>query len=763
MSRCALALLWLAPHVILAGCLSFVEPPATSGCTRSQSELVWLNPVRLMERVKLPRLPYDRALYDPALSQGLAVRGDLQFDLRAPGPHLVEIFLTVDSGDSPSFVLEAGGKTVDSRYPAVFKSAGMRGVCLLGMLSGPFTVRSDSPRYIVSTIRWTPQKQFEDVLAPSWLDRARQLAADPFLDDLRAERRESLEQLFDRLVLSSRPDVHREAVIGQARAAYWLAAEDQGPHDLERAYSLLREAFKLAPEDKIVRELISSSCSDRNVNSGHMPSGGYCVEAVPVAWTVVTTPDPPNAPEWAVMQRRVAARLEAITKWWVERRQQPDGEIGGGWRSDAEILRQWGPQALGFGAPVAATGLRTLADGLWSSDVLVDGYDRDVADVGHSSQATTDTQPLRTALAPEEAGLAARLRQTAGCAKTWIAQQPDGNWRFRGSWFNCREVNPAPEHALDVWLNAQAMGPALWYAYLTRDRGVVELLANWARSWIAAMQSTEHGKPAGIFPPAVRSADGSFLIGSGRWDKPNTEGSRYEWSGRSQEAMTSLLLALHDLTGDARWLEAAGQSFQILTHCQDAPGVCEEIRKQPQAFYEWRRRTSDPRYDTAFHYAADPLPSEAEWTMASLAKQSESVLAHDFDMYTSEVIYTDRVYYPLDPQYRQYLFGGEAPRGDRYPTFAVTWPPAQTEFARAVLAATSTSLQLRLYSFENRPASAQVRVWRLAPGKYGWVSADTIGTELARGETVVSRRAQELSFPLPAAKEIILTIRQLKP
>jgi hypothetical protein len=565
MSRSALALFFLASHAVLAGCLSFVEPPSSSDCTRSQSELVWLNPVRLMERVTLPHLPYDPRLYDSALSQGLAVKGNLQFDLRVAGPHLVEIFLAVEKDDSHSIVLEGGGQVVDSRYAAVSESGGLRGLCLLGVLSGPFSIRSSAARYVISAIRWTPQKQFEAELASAWLDRARQLAADPFLEDLRSQRRSYLEQLYGRMALSSRPEVRREAIIGQARMAYWLAAESQEPQDVARLDSLLREAFKIAPDDRILREVISSSCSDRNVNSGHLAYGGYCTDAVPVTWPVVVAPDPPNAPEWAVTQRRLATRLESITRWWVERRQQSNGEIGGGWRSDVEMLRQWALQALGLGTPVAATGIRKLAN----------GYTREVGDAGHSKEYPT-------------------------------------------------------------WL----------------------------------------------------------------------------------------LLALDDATGDLRLPDAAGQDF---------------------------------------HYMPDASPFETEWNMTSLAKQGESTLSRDFDMYTSEVIYTDRVYYPLGPRYSQYLLGGEAPRGDGDPAFAVTWQPAETQFARAVLEATGTSLHLRLYSFETKPAGAQVRVWRLVPGKYRWVSTDLIGTELGKGDLIVSRRAQKVSIPLPPSKEIDVTIRQVQP
>jgi len=219
MLRVLLALSLLAPPAAVGGCLSLLDPPDDSGCSRSSSELAWLNPVHLLQRVKLPQFTYDRALGDSAMGQGLALKGDVQFELRTPGPHLVEVFLAVDSVDA-AVSLEAGGKAPDAAHPAGVRPSGeLHGVTLVKVLSGAFTVRSRSP-YVLSAIRWTPQKQFDESLAPRWLDRARQMAADPFFEGLRSARRERLEQLYERLALSSRPDIRREAVIGLARTAY---------------------------------------------------------------------------------------------------------------------------------------------------------------------------------------------------------------------------------------------------------------------------------------------------------------------------------------------------------------------------------------------------------------------------------------------------------------------------------------------------------------------------------------------------------------
>jgi hypothetical protein len=265
---------------------------------------------------------------------------------------------------------------------------------------------------------------------------------------------------------------------------------------------------------------------------------------------------------------------------------------------------------------------------------------------------------------------------------------------------------------------------------------LIQRLVRWGEAWMEAMRSTKHGKPAGVFPPVVRSIDGSYLIGSQDWAKPNAEWDYFQWSGGAQESLASLLLALHDLTGEKRWLDAAGETFQV----QDA-ALQKEMMSAPAAFYEWQRRTGK---------APTPEPQRILSRMADMARETEARYAVNFEMFTSEVIYTDRVYYPLPADYRQYLFGGETPRGDRYPTFAVTWPPADAWFARAVLDAGPDRLSLRLYNFEDRPIEAAVRVWRLSPGRYRWEG----------GEVEVFRRAQSLSFPVAARQEVTVTLRR---
>lgn len=693
---------------------SFTHSPRQDGVT-------WVNPPAA-HRVMEHGGGYDPSIETPALRRGAVTQGDTELSFEQKGRHFVEVFLVADAAEKTSFVLEVGGAVADRRFEAsplpdrLRPRRGAKRVDLLAWVEGPakLTVRAHAKQYLLSAVRWTPAAEFETKLVPEWRARARWLQSNG-LYEYRHEnpmsRPNYLRQLHDRLRFSADPAVRREATIGLTRAFYWVAAENHEPPEIARTGALIEECLRIAPDDPIVRQMASASCTASN-SSGAMAKGAFCTTVAAVPWDAKIPPAPPGAPDWAVSQRAIKRRMDAITRWWVEERQQPNGELGGAWGDDVEILRHWGPLAIGLGSEVAARGLQRIADGLWSSGRLVNGYDKDISDVEHSSEPTTDTQPLLAALRPDDAAVVARLGETAACAENWIGRQRDGFFRFHTSWFNCRARDRSAERAVDVHLNVRAMGPALWYAYLTRDAKLAKLLANWAESWLTAMRNTGHGKPAGMIPPAMRAADGNYLIASDRWDKPNAEWDYFQWSERSQEAIVSLFEAVHDLTGDAKWRAAAAEGKRAA-------------------------RLEDPA-----------VPDAAALTR--MAREMDRHLGINFDMMTREVLYTDRVYYRFDPAYQIALFGGEPPRGERYPRFAVTWEPSAVEYARMVTQASGNALSMRLYSFEAVAAKAVLRAWRVAPGAYRWKIRETGEQGVMRVEKLPAR----VEIPMAPRREL---------
>jgi hypothetical protein len=275
---------------------------------------------------------------------------------------------------------------------------------------------------------------------------------------------------------------------------------------------------------------------------------------------------------------------------------------------------------------VAEEGVRRVALGVWESGLLKDGYNARIEDVEHGSEPTSDTLPLLWAMGPFEEETRRKLAIAAACAENWIGEQPDGRWRFRSSWFNCKEQDGAKERAVDVHLNARAMGPAMWHAWLGRDEKLIGLMEKWGASWLAAMESTAHGKPRGMIPAAMRSADGNYLLG-GTWDKPDVEWDYFQWTKGSQESLAHLFRVLGDLTGKEKWREAAREAF-------GAVGM--RAQEMPEGVDE------------------GALLSR----LAGEMERAEAKLGVNFDMETREAIYTDRVYAALPGSLTPHLFGG---------------------------------------------------------------------------------------------------------
>jgi hypothetical protein len=102
---------------------------------------------------------------------------------------------------------------------------------------------------------------------------------------------------------------------------------------------------------------------------------------------------PANAPKWAILAREVLGRCDAVISWWVLNRMLPDGQLGGGWGDDCELLRRWPVVVFCGDSPVVREGVFRLIDGLWDSGILVNGYEPAMRDVERSAEPSADTQP----------------------------------------------------------------------------------------------------------------------------------------------------------------------------------------------------------------------------------------------------------------------------------------------------------------------------------------------------------------------------------
>jgi hypothetical protein len=57
--------------------------------------------------------------------------------------------------------------------------------------------------------------------------------------------------------------------------------------------------------------------------------------------------------------------MQKIIHWWVKEKQAANGEMGGKYGDDVELLRWWMPAIMGADDSIARLGYKRLADGIW--------------------------------------------------------------------------------------------------------------------------------------------------------------------------------------------------------------------------------------------------------------------------------------------------------------------------------------------------------------------------------------------------------------
>ena len=51
---------------------------------------------------------------------------------------------------------------------------------------------------------------------------------------------------------------------------------------------------------------------------------------------------------WVGAQRKAVVGMLSVLRFWCQKRQAADGQLGGGWGDDVEVWRNWTPILLGF-------------------------------------------------------------------------------------------------------------------------------------------------------------------------------------------------------------------------------------------------------------------------------------------------------------------------------------------------------------------------------------------------------------------------------
>ncbi len=550
-----------------------------------------------------------------------------------------------------------------------------------------------------------------------------------------------------------------------------IGDQDRRRKFLDKAVAEFRIAHGAFPENRVVRMYLGE----------------------PIPWPQ-ELPGTEGAPPWAVLMRENLQRLAEIIVWWIDHRMQEDGQYGGGWGDDCEMWRFWVPVLIAFEDPKIIRAQARFSEALMSQPHMEAGYTSRLTDVEHSAEDSSDVITPMMHLDPDSPVWKDRaLRMAALMETVWTGRNDRGQLQFKSTYFSVDRVDGSPQRACDTVYHPRALQPTLLYWQRTGDRKLGALFAAWMETWVDAAARAERGKPAGIVPSAIHWPDGTVGgLGEDWWDPKNHGEARlYRWPSAMSMMVNTLLLTYH-MTGDEKYLQPLRSMAAIrLKWLKDrprqepAPGTeawcAERLGFLAGTLAKYKLLTGSTEFDELLardHRAYMVSPSGDRAALVSALRDSAEALRVNFEGYTSEVRYTDRVLrfpalFGSDMMFREAIPSIKRPNpallyslatGDPgdcgyFPLAAVRWLTPPRDIAAMVTETGTGRFTAELFHFGQKERPMEADLYLLAPGKYTFQLVDISGDPISEPAPFsVTGPRPRISLELPPRKACVLRV-----
>ena len=507
-----------------------------------------------------------------------------------------------------------------------------------------------------------------------------------------------------------------------------------------------------------------------------------------------------GAPAWAIYQQEGLERLADIIEWWIDNRMQDDGQYGGGWGDDCEMWRWWVPVLIGFDSPKISAAQARFSKALMNQPHMKLGYTTRMSDVEHTAEDSADAITPMMHIDPEND---LWRRYALGLAdfteKHWTARNQRGFLQFKSTYFTAGKIDTSTQRACDTVYHPRVVQPTLLYWQRTGDERLTKLFAAWMDTWVDAAARSERGKPAGIIPTAIHWPDGSIGgVGPNWWDPRNHGEYTLYLYPSAMRLMTHTLLLTHHMTGQEKYLEPIRSMADIRLKYLNSPPKNEptagteawcaaRLGSLSSVITKYRFLTGNTEFDELLAKEMSPymryrLHDDPGPLLSALQENAEA-LRINFEGYTSEVRYTDRVLrFPSlfagnevlakpvvaihrpDPSLLYSMVTGDPGDALYFPLNAVRWLTPPRDIAVLVTKSTADSFSAELFAFGKQQRSMSAEFYLLEPGRYKLTVTtndsdrqEPVGTYEFSAE---SRRTR-VNFKLPPQRLCVLNISRL--
>ena len=439
----------------------------------------------------------------------------------------------------------------------------------------------------------------------------------------------------------------------------------------------------------------------------------YNAQAAPV----MPEPQPtPGVPLWAFRQLEDLKLVKQFVNWWIDERQVPYGDFGGGISDDVDLTQQWpGLALMGVEPDKINASLKALSDAVYKNGMRVNGLGYITTDELHAYEEGLNTDAERLYLNWGEPKSIERLMATVKALTNIVTVNPAGHMHFSTNWYGGRI--------------AYREGPWEWqkpYSFTVMHAPILMGLYNG--------NPTARGLVTGVI-------DGWMAHGKqapdGRWTYPNeinwrTDAERVGDGGGATTPLQSAWAA-YRFTGDAKYLRPLESRV-----AKGGASVIAEMNENGAAL-----AASDP--DLGKLIAAKPAKGDfgqySAWNATGNTKPLEALhgeaiqdkLRHMY-MYTEGHWWSDRVDQPNEILQRERLGGIALRRNQTYPGNTVSWrfdtPDAAEQVAILLPGPTRDHFKVIAYNTSNQPQVATMTSWNVTGGRWRMTDANGASSEL---------------------------------
>jgi len=447
---------------------------------------------------------------------------------------------------------------------------------------------------------------------------------------------------------------------------------------------------------------------------------------------------PPGVPLWAFRQLEDLKYVRRFVNWWIDHRQVPYGDFGGGISDDVDLTQQWpGLALMGVEPDKINASLRALDDAVYKNGMIVNGLGFITTDELHAYEEGLNVNAERLYLNWGEPVTIERLMDTTRALTRVILKNPAGHLHFASSWYGGRKIYRDGPWA---WQKPYAFtvlhGPTLIGLYNGNPvaRGLVSGLADGLLA---------HGKQDA----------------SGAWSYPNeinwnSDKERAGDGGGATLPLQTMWSAWH-FTGDDRYLRPIEARV-----AKNGPGALAEINDNVFDLLKtgpaWRKTLAANPGDSPFALYSAWAETGDRASLATLhAAAIADKAAHEY-MYTEGHWWSDRVEQPSEILQRERLGGVALKRNQHWPGNAVSWrfyqPAAAEQVAILVEHALPTGFRVVAYNSSDVAQRATMSTWNITAGNWRVATA----TSPDEGKTLNPvGTAREVPLERSAATDVV--------